>query len=151
MLCSSWPASITVGENEGKEGGGCLIFPLDVLEVALDAHAVSEANEATGRNDIVPVIFSKGGLACSVDEPSEVTGGFDIIFHFYPLVMVWDDASGCIGADGVHWWTVNGHNTSAYWAGWGVKEDVVGNCLLYDSLDVEDGCGWVDEGFGWGG
>ena len=85
--------NVTVGEDEDKEGGGWLIYPLGVLELALDAHAASKANEAVGWNGMFPVDLPRGRLACSVDEPSEVAGDFNIIFHFHLLVMVWDDTT----------------------------------------------------------
>ena len=106
-------ANVVRGEDEGKEGGGWLIFPIGVFKVALDAHEVSEADEAAGWNDMFPIDLTKVGLAHPVDEPSEVTRGFNIIFHFRLLVMVWDDGIGCICAEGVHWWTADGHNTRA--------------------------------------
>ena len=85
--------NVTVGEDKGKEGGGWLIYPLGVLELALDAHEASKANETVGWNGMFPVDLPKGRLACSVEKPSEVAGDFNIIFHFHLLVMVWDDTT----------------------------------------------------------
>ena len=118
---------------------------MDVFSEALNAHVVSEADDAADGEDVFSVDLANDRLALSIDDPSEFAGGVYVGLHFRPLVMLGCDEGAYIDVKGVHWWSADGHVSCAVRAGWVEKEGVVGDYLAEGDLDEEDLCGWVDD------
>ena len=60
------------GEDEGEEGGWCVVWPVEIFSKSLDAHVAREADDAAEREVVSPfVVDTHDDSDCHVDAPSD--------------------------------------------------------------------------------